>query len=135
MAPRASVKIDLFIISFIHLFMYLFSFTYLLNNMHAKSLQSCPTLCNIMDCSLSGSSVHGILQEYSSGSSCPLPGIFPTQGSNLYILCFLHWQVASLPLVPPRKPYTEHQLSSRHFCKCHREKDAQKSTPYWRVIP
>ena len=62
-------------------------------------------------------------------------GIFPTQGSNLYILCFLHWQVASLPLVPPRKPYTEHQLSSRHFCKCHREKDAQKSTPYWRVIP
>ena len=30
--------------------------------MHAKSLQSCPTLCNPMDCSLPGSSVHGILQ-------------------------------------------------------------------------
>ena len=29
---------------------------------HAKSLQLCPTLCNPMDCSLSGSSVHGILQ-------------------------------------------------------------------------
>ena len=29
---------------------------------HAKSLQSCPILCNPMDCSLSGSSVHGILQ-------------------------------------------------------------------------
>ena len=28
----------------------------------AKSLQSCPTLCNPMDCSLSGSSVHGIFQ-------------------------------------------------------------------------
>ena len=28
----------------------------------AKSLQSCPTLCNPMDCSLPGSSVHGILQ-------------------------------------------------------------------------
>ena len=27
-----------------------------------KSLQSCPTLCNPMDCSLSGSSVHGIFQ-------------------------------------------------------------------------
>ena len=26
------------------------------------SLQSCPTLCNTMDCSLPGSSVHGILQ-------------------------------------------------------------------------
>ena len=29
---------------------------------HAKLLQSCPTLCNPMDCSPSGSSVHGILQ-------------------------------------------------------------------------
>ena len=28
----------------------------------AKSLQSCPTLCDPMDCSLSGFSVHGILQ-------------------------------------------------------------------------
>ena len=31
--------------------------------MHAKSLQSCPTLCNPMYCSLPGSSVHGILQS------------------------------------------------------------------------
>ena len=33
-------------------------------NVHAcaKSLQSCPTLCNTMDCSPPGSSVHGILQ-------------------------------------------------------------------------
>ena len=30
--------------------------------MHAKLLQSCPTLCNPADCSLPGSSVHGILQ-------------------------------------------------------------------------
>ena len=30
--------------------------------MHAKSLQWCPTLCDPMDCSLSGFSVHGILQ-------------------------------------------------------------------------
>ena len=28
-------------------------------------------------------------------------GIFPTQGLNL---CLLHWQVGSLPLVPPEKP-------------------------------
>ena len=27
-----------------------------------KSLQSCPTLCDPMDCSLPGSSVHGIFQ-------------------------------------------------------------------------
>ena len=30
--------------------------------MRAKSLQLGPTLCNPMDCSLPGSSVHGILQ-------------------------------------------------------------------------
>ena len=30
--------------------------------LHAKSLQSCPPLCNPMDCSPPGSSVHGILQ-------------------------------------------------------------------------
>ena len=30
--------------------------------MHAKSLQSCPTLCKPMDCSLPSSSVHGIVQ-------------------------------------------------------------------------
>ena len=30
-------------------------------------------------------------------------GIFPTQGSNP-LLCLLHWQATSLPLVPPGKP-------------------------------
>ena len=33
-----------------------------INNVHAQWLQSCPTLCDPMDCSLPGSSVHGILQ-------------------------------------------------------------------------
>ena len=28
----------------------------------AKLLQSCPTLCDPMDCSLPGSSIHGIFQ-------------------------------------------------------------------------
>ena len=31
-------------------------------NMHAKSLQLCPTLCDPMDCSPPGASVYGILQ-------------------------------------------------------------------------
>ena len=31
-------------------------------SVHAKLLQSCPTLCNPMDCSLPDSSVHGVLQ-------------------------------------------------------------------------
>ena len=30
-----------------------------------------------------------------------LQGIFLTQGSNLCLLCLLHWQVGSLPLEPP----------------------------------
>ena len=37
--------------------------------------QSCPTLCDPMNCSPPGSSVHGISrQEYWSGLPCPTPG-------------------------------------------------------------
>ena len=37
------------------------------------------------------------------GVSCHalLQGIFPTQGSNLGLLCLLHWQKVSLPLASP----------------------------------
>ena len=37
-------------------------------------------------------------QEYWRGCHALLQGIFPTQGSNLSLLCLLHWQVNSLPL-------------------------------------
>ena len=40
--------------------------------MHAKSLQSRPTLCNSMDCSLPGASVHGTVQR-----NLPNPEIEP----------------------------------------------------------
>ena len=33
-----------------------------MDEVHPKSLQSCPTLCDPMNCSLPGSSVHGILE-------------------------------------------------------------------------
>ena len=33
-----------------------------------------------------------------------LQDFFPTQGSNPCLLCLLHWQESSLPLVPPGKP-------------------------------
>ena len=66
------------------------------DSLHAKSLQSCPTLFNPMDCSPPGSSVHGVSrQEYWSGLSFPPPRIFPTQGSSPHLL---HWQVDSLSL-------------------------------------
>ena len=35
-----------------------------------KLLQSCPTLCDPMDCSLPGFSVHGILQAKNTGVGC-----------------------------------------------------------------
>ena len=42
--------------------------------MHVRSFQSCPTICDLMDCSLPGSSIHGILQtrilEWVAISSC-----------------------------------------------------------------
>ena len=42
-----------------------------------------------------------------------LLGIFPTQGSNSHLLCLLHWQVDSLPLLPPRKPPWAMNISQR----------------------
>ena len=67
----------------------------------------CPNVCDPTDCSLPGSSVHGILQarilqwvpmSSSRGSSQPR--------DRTRVSCLLHWQTGSLPLVPPRKPQT-----------------------------
>ena len=67
-----------------------------------KSFQSCPTLCDPMDRSLPGSSVHGLLQtRILEWVVIPLlQGIFQDQGSNLHLLCLLHWQAGSLWLAP-----------------------------------
>ena len=74
---------------------------------HAKSLQSCPTLCSPMDCSPPGSPVHGILQarilEWVAVPSSK--GLFPTQGLNPRLVGLLLWQAGSLPLAPPGKPF------------------------------
>ena len=68
---------------------------------HAKSLQSCLTLCDPVDCSPPGSSVQGILQARilewvampsSRGSSRP---------KDRTHAFYLHWQAGSLP---PEKP-------------------------------
>ena len=37
---------------------------------HAKSLRLCPTLCDPMDCSLPGSSVHGDSPGKNTGVGC-----------------------------------------------------------------
>ena len=62
----------------------------------AQSLQSCPTLCNPMNCSLPGTSVHGILQPRKNtgvGNCALLQGTFWTQGLKLHLLHLLHWQI------------------------------------------
>ena len=67
--------------------------------------QLCLTLCSSMDCVPPGSSVHGILQAriLERVVIFLLQGIFLTQGSNPCLLGLLHWQVGSLPPVPPGK--------------------------------
>ena len=44
-------------------------------------------------------------KEFWTGLPCPSSGVFPTQGSNLHVLCLLHWRVGSIPLAPPGKPH------------------------------
>ena len=70
--------------------------------MKVKVTQLCPTLCNLMDCSLPGSSVHGIPQEKNTGvgshsllqGNLPNPGIKPRSPTL---------QVDSLPSELPGK--------------------------------
>ena len=71
-------------------------------HMCVLSPQSCPALCNPVDCT----SVHGILQARilewitmpsSIGSSRP-------RDRTHISFCLLHWQASSLPLVLPGKP-------------------------------
>ena len=57
---------------------------YIYTHSESEVAQLCPTLCDPMDCSLPGSSVHGILPGKDIGVDCyfHLQGIFLTQGSN-----------------------------------------------------
>ena len=68
-------------------------------SLYTKLLQSCPNLCDPMDHSPPVSSVRGILQAWKLGCHALFQGIFPTQELNPHLLCLLHWQVGSLPLV------------------------------------
>ena len=78
--------------------------------------QSCPTLCNLMDCSPPGSSVHRILQArilewvatpFSRGSSLCRD---QTQSHAL--------QADSLPSEPPGKPLIQRPDGNKYFRLC-----------------
>ena len=68
--------------------------------------QSCPTLCNPMECSPPGSSVHRISQARTLEWVCHflLQEIVLTWGLNPHLLGFLHWQADPLPRAPSGKP-------------------------------
>ena len=77
--------------------------TYVCMHVHSKALQSCLILCNSMDCSPAGSSLHEILQArvlvwaampFSKESANPV-----IKATSL--ICLLHRQLGSLPLMPP----------------------------------
>ena len=52
-------------------------------------------------------------QEYWNGLPFSPPGNLSNPGSNLRLLRLLHWEVGSLPLVPPGKPVTLQRLLYR----------------------
>ena len=64
--------------------------------------QSCPTLCDPLDLQRPRILCPWDFSGKNTGVGCCflLQGIFPTQGSNLSLLCLLHWQADSLPIKP-----------------------------------
>ena len=91
----------------------------------SEAAQSCLTLSDPMDCSLPGSSIHGILQAR-VGCHALLQGTFLTQGLKLYLLCLLHWQVGSLPLSSPGKPRVSLWKLKYYLEQVEREKKQKK---------
>ena len=53
------------------------------------------------------------MQEYWSGLPFPTLGYLPNPRLSPRLLCLLHWQANSLPLVPPGKPIDSHAMQSR----------------------
>ena len=97
--------------------------------MHAKTFQSCLTLCNPMDCSPSGSSVHGVLKTRilesllcAPSGDLPDPGIKPASlmppalGEPYAVLLRLSWP----PFLrqAPNYVFPSWDLGLRHFLGC-----------------
>ena len=68
----------------------------------SKVTQSCPTLCDPMDCNLPGSSIHGIFQARAlEWLPLPSPGYLPNPGTEPRSPTL--W-ADTLPSEPPGKP-------------------------------
>ena len=71
----------------------------------SKVSQLCPTLCSSMDCSLPGSSVHGIFQaRVLEWVAIPSPGDLPNPGIKPGPPAL---QTDALPSKPPGKPWSQ----------------------------
>ena len=72
--------------------------------------QSCPTLCEPVDCSPPGSSVHGILQaRILEWVAIPSPGDLPDPGIEPGAPAL---EADALPSEPPGKPRSEAHLNN-----------------------
>ena len=92
---------------------------------HVKSLELHPSLCDPMDCSPPGGSVHGVSPGKNTGVGCHalLQGIFPTQGSSPHLPWLLYcrwillppspWQVYILICQWPLCPGSSHDFATR----------------------
>ena len=84
--------------------------------MHAKSLQSCPVFVALWTIARQAPLSKGFSrQEYWSGLPCLPPGdLLDPEIKPMSVLP--HYQVGSLPLAPPGKPFKDDKMA--HF-KCH----------------
>ena len=78
----------------------------------AKSFQSCVTLCNPMDCSPAGFSVHGDSPGKNTGVGCHALDLL-NSGIEPISLMFPDWQADSL-LAPSGKPSIYHTVKYSH---------------------
>ena len=69
---------DFDILSIVKVYIYMYIYGISFACIHAKLLQLCPTLCDPIDCSLPGSSVHGILQA----RTLELVAVLSSRGSS-----------------------------------------------------
>ena len=84
--------------------------------MHAQSLQSCPTLCDSMNHSLSGSSVHDILQaRIVEWVAMPSSGDLPNPRDQTRVSSISCIAVRFFTAEPLRKPVTE-KYSMVYIC-------------------
>ena len=84
-------------------------------SVHAKLLQSRPTLGNPIRCSLPGSSVHRILhREYWRGLPCPTPRGLPSQRANLHLSASPALTAKFFAISTPGKPNPHRASFQKH---------------------